>query len=431
MLALGSALALQGFALLTFALLARQLDATQLGAWALWLTLATIADMTRQGFVQNGLVKFTAEAAADLPRWLTAAFVLNAAAALGLGCLLAVVGVVAAPLFSAPELATLAAWGGLVFLLQSLLRFGEAMQIARQDFRGILLANVLNGGVQFVLVALSFWKNLPLNLNQLLVFQAVAITIALFATIVFFKKQGWVLWQETPFRKFETFGKVAPPQDNFTFGKWDAACFRQLWRFGRHSAGTNFFSLLFQRLDLLLIGAFLPPASVAVYNVATRLNSLLDLPLNSFSLAQYPKAAAAFARQESPADIFKNAVWGLLKVQAPLALLMLAGAPWAVEWLAGKAYADAAPLVRILALAALAKPWGRAFGMLLDAGGMPHLNFRMLLVSFGIHLTLCLALIPIFGAGGAAFASAFGVVLTIGIGQVWLRKMLERQFIAT
>jgi O-antigen/teichoic acid export membrane protein len=395
-LSVASALALQGFALLTFMLLAHHLQVPQMGAWALWLTFVSIADMTRQGFVQNGLVRFTAAEPSDWGRWLTAALALNSLSGLGLGVLLACASWLVGGLYGIPELQSLALWTLPFSILQGLGRFAEAVQVAKRDFMGIFWGNVINGGLQFGLTALFFLKKTPLNLPQLLVFQLLGIIGSLIFSVVFCKKY-------------------------FAFGHFEKDKLAQLFRFGKYVAGTNFCSLLFQRLDVLLIGAFLSPAIVAVYNVATRLNGLLDLPLNSLSLAQFPNVTKELAESKPMDEVMRRTVRKLMLVQLPLSLLLIVLAPQAVGLLAGENYASAAPILQILALAGLAKPWGRAFGMTLDATGRSDVNFKMLLFSMLVNLTLNLTLLPIFGMTGAAVATGLGILLTVGAGQLLLR----------
>jgi O-antigen/teichoic acid export membrane protein len=396
---LGSAFALQGFALLGFMLLARLLPMHEMGAWALWLTFAAIADMTRQGILQNGLVRFAAKEASAWGEWLSAGLVLNTVFAAALGLLLALFALVLGKTMDMPGLAALALWALPFSLLQGLGRFGEAVQIARSDFRGIFFANLINGGLQFSLMAFLFLKKNTPSLPLLLAFQAVGILAGmLFA----------YLYRRTYFQ----------------FSKYKKERVLELFQFGKYVAGTNFFSLLFQRLDTLLIGLFLTPAAVAVYNVATRLNSLLDLPLNGLSQAQYPGIAAAYLEERPMQAVYENNVRQLIYVQVPLTILLAIFAPFAVQLLAGKAYADAAPLLQLLAIAGLVKPWGRTFGMTLDAIGKPRLNFKMLLASISVNLVLNLSLLPLLGVTGAALATGLGVIITTAMGQFLLKKEL-------
>ena len=162
---------------------------------------------------------------------------------------------------------------------------------------------------------------------------------------------------------------------------------------------------------------------MAIYNVATRLNNLLDLPINSLALAEYPRIAQAHTRGEDMGRTYEKSVAKLIAVQLPMSLLMVLFAPLAVQILAGSKYVAAVPLVQLLALAGLVKPWGRVFGITLDAIGKPQRNFLMLLVSLVINLIFNFSLIPIFGAIGAALATGLGTVVTVGIGQYFIFKL--------
>jgi O-antigen/teichoic acid export membrane protein len=396
LLSIGGALSLQGFTLLTFMLLARLLPAEQMGAWALWLTFVSIADMTRQGLLQNGLVRFSAKEPAAWAGWLTAAFALNSLASIGLGLLLSAGAWLSGSFMHLPELQALAVLAMPFTLLQGLGRFAEAVQVTKRDFRGVLFANSLNGATQFALTGYCFLQKAPPSLMQLLGFQTLGLTLGVVLVAVFFRS-------------------------HFAFGKFEGEKMRELYRFGRYVAGTNFFSMLFQRLDTLLIGVFLTPASVALYNVATRLNGLLDLPLNSLSLAQFPVMAKSIADGKPTPAVFNATVRKLLFVQGPLSILLIIFAPQAVRILGGGNYAGAAVLLQVLALSGLVKPWGRSFGMTLDATGKSDMNFKMLLFSMAVNLVLMLSLLPAFGVTGAAVAACLGILLTVGAGQ-WLLK---------
>jgi lipopolysaccharide exporter len=397
-----SALAWQGFGLLTFMVLARLLSVSEMGVWAIWISLLTIADMPRQGFTQNGLVKYTATEPAAWGHWLSAGLLLNSLAALVLGLLLAVALYAGAALLDMPELRSLAPFALPFMLLQSLTRFGEAAQIARSDFRVMFFANVLNAGLQFSAVALLLWMGSHPTFPQLLAVQALGVSAGCIFTY--------------------TVGKR-----HFQFGPLERKRIHSLFHFGKFVAGTNFISLLFQRLDTLLVGTFLTPAAVGIYNAATRLNGLLDLPLNSLSMAQFPVLARASAEPSQVQGAARKCAMQLALVQVPASILLIVVAPQAIVLLAGDKYLEAAPLLQILALTGLVKPWGRTFGMTLDAVGRPGLNFGMLLFSIAINLVLLLTFVPWLGAMGAALAMGLGVLVSTGAGQLLMRRFFAKK----
>ena len=396
---IGSTLALQGFALLGFMLLVRMISIEQMGLWAIWLALIAIADMSRQGLVRNGLIRFSLQNTEGQPEWQSAGLVLDLLMTLLLSPALMVGGLVLASMSQEPSTAALAWWAFPFCLLQGLGRYAETIQIARSDFQGIFWANTLNGTLQFGWLMIYFLEDEMPTFGTLIGIQCAGIAVGLVFTL--FYRSSY-----------------------FRFGKIEKEKCLALFHFGKYVAGTNFLSLLFQRLDTLLISIFLTPAAVAVYNVATRLNGLLDLPLNGFSQALYPRIASEVAGSSSMQDVYGKNVRQLLWVQTPLTLILVLVAPFLVRLLAGEAYLQAVPLFQLLGLAGLVKPWGRTFGMTLDALGKSDFNFKLLLLSMVVNLSFSLLLMPVFGIVGAAVATGCGTVTTIAIGQFYLRKKL-------
>lgn len=404
-----SMLALQAFNLLTFMVLTRVMPEALIGEWALFLTFVSIADMTRQGLLQNGLVRFiigvkdgsnaTPSAHSEYRNLLTTALLLNTLTALSLGIVVFGITFFTQNIFGMSTMPKLAAWFVVGTLLQSTLRLSEAVQIAHRDFKGIFAANLLNGGLPFVFTLIFVVTQTPITLMMLLFFQFIGASMGLFFVFLFRKKY-------------------------FQLGNFSRKWWNELVNFGKYVAGTNLFSQIFQRLDTLLIGALLTPSVVAIYNVATRLNNLLDLPINSLALAEYPRITQAHAKGEDLAQTYTKSVAKLIAVQLPMSLLMILLAPLAVQILAGNKYVEAVPLVQLLALAGLVKPWGRVLGITLDAIGKPQRNFILLLLSLVINLILNIWLIPIFGALGAALATSLGTVVTVSIGQYLIFKWL-------
>ncbi|MCU0345297.1 MAG: oligosaccharide flippase family protein [Saprospiraceae bacterium] len=396
-----SALAWQGFGLLTFMALARLLSVSEMGVWAIWISLLTIADMPRQGFTQNGLVKYTAAEPEAWGKWLSAGLLLNSLAALVLGLLLAAALYLGAALLEMPDLRSLAPFALPFMLLQSLTRYGEAAQIARSDFRVMFFANVLNAGLQFLAVGLLLWTGTHPSFPQLLAVQALGVSVGCVFTYFVGKR-------------------------HFQFGPLERGRIESLFHFGKFVAGTNFVSLLFQRLDTLLVGTFLTPAAVGIYNTATRLNGLLDLPLNSLSMAQSPVLAKASATPGQIQSVARKCALQLALVQVPASVLLIILAPYAITLLVGEKYLEAAPLLQILAVTGLVKPWTRTFGMTLDAMGRPGLNFGMLLFSIAFNLLLLLFFVPWLGAMGAALAMGLGIVISTGAGQLLMRRFFKK-----
>ena len=81
-----------------------------------------------------------------------------------------------------------------------------------------------------------------------------------------------------------------------------------------------------------------------------------------------------------------------------------------------------------MAIAGLVKPWGRLFGVTLDAVGKPDWNLKMLIFSMFVTVLFNILLIPRFGTEGAAVATTTAIFLTIGLGQILLRRWMRVGF---
>ncbi|MEZ4932853.1 MAG: hypothetical protein R2788_12125 [Saprospiraceae bacterium] len=186
----------------------------QMGNWAIWLTVAAIADMTRQGLVQNGLVRFICaeRSLSALEQWL---LVLSTAAGIVLEWLLTPTVFLYASFAGESGFLSLLFWAFPFFLVQGLVRFAETVQISRQDFKGIFWANLFNGSVQLALIAAYFLLEKIPDLDELIVFQMVGALAGLAFSIVFRKRY-------------------------FRFGQVQKHRLFALFQFGKHTA-TNFF----------------------------------------------------------------------------------------------------------------------------------------------------------------------------------------------
>ena len=79
--------------------------------------------------------------------------------------------------------------------------------------------------------------------------------------------------------------------------------------------------------------------------------------------------------------LYEKSVALLFLISMPIAIFVFLFAEPIIIILAGQEYLEATIVLKPLVLAGLIKPWGRLFGITLDAIGQPVLNFKMLIVS--------------------------------------------------
>jgi lipopolysaccharide exporter len=399
--ALLAGFAQQGFALIHFLLAVRTLQPTDLGVWAMLLTLTSFVEMARLGLVQNALVHFCAHYPTDRPTIRTTALWLSLAVSvlgvLAIGCLAFLLRGV----WQMPELPQLIALYAPLAVLNALLRFADGLKMLDNDFRTALWS-AFSFGLAYV-VGTVIWQFTQGFLSPF-VLLCLQIPSAFCAFVV--------VWRLG-------FGRVEWGRASWIWSK-------RLFQYGRFGLGTNLCSLIFQRADMLLLGGFVAPAALAAYNVATRLIGYLDFPLNYLGLALFPRLAAESqaAGTEGVVRLYEKAVGWLSALTFPITIGAILGASVLIKIVAGDRFEASVFLFQLLALSGFVKPFGRVLGVTLDAVGKPEWNFKLLVVSMCLNLSLNAVLIPFWGIVGAAVATSGSVVLTTLIGQFLLRRWL-------
>jgi hypothetical protein len=387
----------QVFAVLQFVVAARCMTPDALGSWALFLTLVSFIEMARVGLIQSALVNFFAKHEASEQTVIGgSALGLSLTFSVGASIILALIGLAMRKVWLLPELPGLLGWYIGIGVLIAILRWFDAVQMARLEFSGILRGSWIFG-ISYLGLALAYYFMMhQLEPYVLLLMQAPAFLITILL------------------RKNSIVNALGAVQVQWTW-------MRQIWQYGRFGLGTNLSSMLFQRVDVLLLGAVATPAALAAYNIATRLITWLDLPLNAVSQSIFPKIAAEYYSKGMDAMTKKceDSTAQLLSIAIPLTLITFLGAELMVYILAGDRYPEAATFLRILVLAGLAKPWGRLLGLALDASGQPQWNFRMVNFSLIVNMILLWVMVHYWGVTGAAIASTVGIFVTTISGRLF------------
>lgn len=388
-----------GFA--AFLVLIRLMPEREFGVWALFLTLTAFAEMGRMGLTQNATIKFCVEEKESAGAVISAGFVLNTLATLIISATLLLLSIPLRDLWSAPELTGLLWWYLPFALVEGSARFIDFVHISHNDFRGVFWSKLTYGAVLLAAILLLWQRSGGVDIHYLPILQLVAAVPSLLVNIL---HEPWRLRR----------------------GPLEWAWVKRIFHFGKYVLGTNFSSMFFNKTDIMMVGYFLSPTAVAMYNVATRITNYMEVPMTSIAQAVYPHIASA-NQHTGPAAVARLYEWSvglLLATLLPLAVFVLLLSRPLVVLLAGEPYAGAAPLLNILVIGMLAKPWGRLFGITLDAIGRPRLNFALLFTSLFANVALNILLIPRYGIEGAAMASLISMWAMILAGQVIISRIL-------
>jgi O-antigen/teichoic acid export membrane protein len=181
----------------------------------------------------------------------------------------------------------------------------------------------------------------------------------------------------------------------------------ELFRLAAPFALLGGIGALVARLDLLILSAIRPPASVARYDIALRAAE------SAAALAAVVGGPALFilSRRLGRADIegarsaYREAVRFSYSAGIPIAVALAALARPLTNVVLGPEYHDVAPLIVLLAPWLVLSVLGAAQGAVVLAHGKLARALLLSLPVLGVALTLDVLLIPVLGPAGAAMAS--------------------------
>ncbi|WP_209332527.1 oligosaccharide flippase family protein [Lunatimonas salinarum] len=389
-----------------FMLLVRILSPSDFGVWVLLITITAIIDMARNGFLQNGMIKFLVnQDVITRAKIQSAALWLNAALTAAFILLLLLLAAPAERLLNSPGLAEILRIYAYILPVLIIHTHNLVLMQATYDFKAYFYAGISKSLPLFLCILYFYFYPEALTLSTLAWIQNATFVLATLMSIYQVKSHFRVI------------------------SGWHSEWAAQIFHFGKYVFGTNLISMLTNSLDKFLLGALLSPVQVALANTAGRVMNMVEIPVNSIASISYPKATEAYDRGRSNdvAVIYEKTVGMMLSITLPFWLLNLLFADYIILFIAGEEYLDAAPFLRIVALIALIKPLDRQAGVFLDAIGKPFYNMVMVFGTFLYGAVFSYVLIQHFGLLGAAYGLVLAVGITAVIKQIILQRFLPIQ----
>ena len=189
---------------------------------------------------------------------------------------------------------------------------------------------------------------------------------------------------------------------------------RDILRFSRHVVGVELLTTVQANLDNLIVGYCLGLHALGVYYFAFNAGLGVTLGLvNAFGIAVYPHLCQARGDQTLLARRFREARRTLGLITVPLVLLQVAMAPLYVPIVFGDKWTPAIPVLMMICLSAIARPFANTTSSLLRALGRPDVELR-----WQLALTVFLIAGLLLGsrAGILGVAIAVFVVQTLVLG---------------
>jgi O-antigen/teichoic acid export membrane protein len=190
-----------------------------------------------------------------------------------------------------------------------------------------------------------------------------------------------------------------------------------LLRYGARTVVSTFPYLVNGRLDQLILSVMVPPAVLGNYALAVSI-SLLSHPVAlAFGYVAFPKISAT-EKDSEKRRVERLAMVGSLVAGTAVLLPIAAASPWLIPTLFGSAFNPAVPLIWILLPGAIFFSCNHVAEDVLRARGQPLAPALAEGAGAVATVLLLLALVPPFGAKGAAVSS---VIAYISIGAILTR----------
>jgi PST family polysaccharide transporter len=189
----------------------------------------------------------------------------------------------------------------------------------------------------------------------------------------------------------------------FTTERWG-----ELFRFGTTMLGSSLLATLRNNLDYLIVGRFLGVQELGIYYFAFNAGLGISLSIfNSLTISLYPYLCAARTNLTE----FKKRYFGSLKTIStiifPFALFQSALAPFYVPIIFGREWIPAIPILILICLSGIPRPFSIAASHLLTA-----IDKNRLVLNMSVILTIVFTISLLIGVRWQALGVAIAVLVS-------------------
>ncbi len=201
------------------------------------------------------------------------------------------------------------------------------------------------------------------------------------------------------------------------------AYLRDAFRYGIKAHLGNIIGFLNYRIEVFLLGIFLPVAAVGFYAVAVALAEKLWFVSESASIVLFPTISAE--KDEYRRKTFTPLVSrSILLITALGAFILFLMSEWVIVLLYSEEYLPTVRLFQILLPGIVLLSASRVLANDIAGRGRPLLNTYVGAIGLALQIILNLAWIPSFGAAGAAWATTISYGITMAV-RLWMYMRLS------
>ncbi len=211
------------------------------------------------------------------------------------------------------------------------------------------------------------------------------------------------------------------PTKKFTLYRW-----REIVNFGKNVLGVELLDKLRANLDYLLVGKFLGVEALGLYFFA--FNAGLGISMNVINVLTWPllpHLCAARGDFKQLKEKYFSSVKTIALVIIPLVLLQSSLAPFYVPIIFGNKWVTAIPILILVCLSALPRPFASAAAMLLVAVDKTDLDLKWNLL-FTVILAMLLMIAMKWGIVAVAAAVFISHIVAMPLFSLWATRYVLR-----
>lgn len=398
-------IAVSFFGFLNFYFLLRILTQSEYGIWMLFISVTTVIELVKAGFIRNPLLKFSQEA--QRHQIATASLVLNICITIIIAVLLWIFAKGLSLFWNQASLHELFKIFTLTLVLLIPLNHFDYIQQAHLSFKGSMFSEIMRQFTLFLCICIYYVMDYPLDLVHLAFFQALSVGFSAIVSFIFARKY------------------ISPSFSTSTY--W----LGKLAGYGKYTFGTSVSAMLMRNTDTWMLGRMMSPLAVALYNPALRIANFLEIPAITLSSILLPKLAKQVSEEgnKSAKQLYEKSVGIILCFVLPVIGLTFVFAEPITVFIAGEKYIEAAPILKVTVIYSLLLPFNRQFGVTMDAIGKANINFLFVLRDAILNIVLNYVFISHFGIIGAAYGTAITYGIALILNQLYLYRFLQVSFL--
>ena len=162
-----------------------------------------------------------------------------------------------------------------------------------------------------------------------------------------------------------------------------------------------------------------------MYNPALRISNLIEVPTLAVASLAYPQVNKKMKEggNEGVSDLYVKSVSIILAMMLPAVIPLYIFSDLLIETIFGKAYMEAAPILRVTIFFTLIIPFNRQFGTVMDALKRPKINFYLLVIMAVINIIFNYFFLNYYGTIGAAYGTLLSYVIIFILNQIILFRL--------